>query len=45
MVVKVKKPLAEEYQKLHAGQILYTYLHLAADDKRSRCWMSEPTDY
>jgi len=33
MIVKVKEPLAEEYQKLRAGQILYTYLHLAADEK------------
>ena len=33
MVVKVKEPLAEEYQQLRPGQILYTYLHLAADEK------------
>lgn len=31
MVVKVKEPLAEEYPLLREGQILYTYLHLAAD--------------
>jgi len=30
MIVKVKEPLAEEYDLLHEGQILYTYLHLAA---------------
>ena len=30
MIVKVKKPLAEEYELLNEGQILYTYLHLAA---------------
>lgn len=31
MIVKVKEPLAEEYELLHEGQILFTYLHLAAD--------------
>lgn len=30
MVVKVKEPLAEEIALLREGQILYTYLHLAA---------------
>lgn len=31
MIVKVKEPLEEEYELFHEGQILYTYLHLAAD--------------
>ena len=31
MIVKVKEPLASEYDLLHAGQILFTYLHLAAE--------------
>lgn len=31
MIVKVKEPLAAEYDLLREGQILYTYLHLAAD--------------
>lgn len=31
MIVKVKEPLPEEYSLFHEGQILYTYLHLAAD--------------
>ena len=31
MIVKVKEPLAEERAKLRPGQILFTYLHLAAD--------------
>lgn len=31
MIVKVKEPLAEERQRLRQGQILFTYLHLAAD--------------
>jgi alanine dehydrogenase len=30
MIVKVKEPLAEEYDLFHENQILYTYLHLAA---------------
>jgi alanine dehydrogenase len=29
MIMKVKEPLSEEYELLHEGQILYTYLHLA----------------
>lgn len=31
MIVKVKEPLADERAMLRAGQILYTYLHLAPD--------------
>ncbi|WP_424927950.1 alanine dehydrogenase [Amaricoccus tamworthensis] len=31
MVVKVKEPQAEERARLREGQILFTYLHLAAD--------------
>lgn len=31
MIVKVKEPQPEEYEFFHKGQILYTYLHLAAD--------------
>ncbi|MCL2827462.1 MAG: alanine dehydrogenase [Oscillospiraceae bacterium] len=31
MIVKVKEPLAAEYDLMQDGQILYTYLHLAAD--------------
>jgi alanine dehydrogenase len=31
MIVKVKEPLPEEYGLFKPGQILYTYLHLAAD--------------
>lgn len=31
MIVKVKEPLPEEYPLFRKGQILYTYLHLAAD--------------
>ncbi len=31
MIVKVKEPLAVERAQLRAGQVLYTYLHLAPD--------------
>ncbi|MBP1670413.1 MAG: alanine dehydrogenase, partial [Bacteroidetes bacterium] len=31
MIIKVKEPLPEEYPLFHEGQILFTYLHLAAD--------------
>ena len=31
MIIKVKEPLESEYDLFHEGQILYTYLHLAAD--------------
>jgi alanine dehydrogenase len=31
LVVKVKEPLKPEYQFLQKGQLLFTYLHLAAD--------------
>ncbi|GAA1735957.1 alanine dehydrogenase [Isoptericola hypogeus] len=30
-VLKVKEPVAEEYERLRPGQVLFTYLHLAAD--------------
>jgi alanine dehydrogenase len=31
MILKVKEPIASEYDKLRRGQVLFTYLHLAAD--------------
>jgi len=30
MIIKVKEPIAEEYHRMRRGQILFTYLHLAA---------------
>ena len=36
MIVKVKEPLAGERQMLRDGQILFTYLHLAADADQCR---------
>lgn len=31
LVLKVKEPIEEEYPRMRAGQVLFTYLHLAAD--------------
>ena len=36
MIVKVKEPLAPERKKLRAGQVLFTYLHLAPDREQTR---------
>lgn len=36
MIVKVKEPIAPEYDLLREGQILFTYLHLAADEPLTR---------
>jgi alanine dehydrogenase len=36
MIVKVKEPLAPERARLRAGQILFTYLHLAPDPEQAR---------
>ncbi len=30
LIIKVKEPIAAEYHRMRAGQILFTYLHLAA---------------
>src|SRR5262249_38719581 len=32
LVLKVKEPVASEYQRLREGLILFTYLHIAADE-------------
>jgi alanine dehydrogenase len=36
MIVKVKEPLPQEYKLIRKGQILYTYLHFAADEKLTK---------
>ena len=35
MIIKVKEPQAEECAMLREGQVLFTYLHLAADKKQA----------
>jgi alanine dehydrogenase len=36
MIIKVKEPQPEEYPLLREGQILFTYLHLAADEQQTK---------
>ena len=36
LLVKVKEPLAAEYARLQAGQVLFSYLHLAANPTLTR---------
>ena len=31
LILKVKEPVAQEYHRMREGQVLFTYLHLAAD--------------
>jgi alanine dehydrogenase len=39
LVLKVKEPLTEEFPRLREGQILFTYLHLAASEELTRALM------
>jgi alanine dehydrogenase len=41
MIMKVKEPLEEEYDYFKEGQILYTYLHLAAEEKLTKALMKK----
>ncbi len=41
MIIKVKEPLAEEFELFREGQILYTYLHLAADKPLTELLMAK----
>jgi alanine dehydrogenase len=40
LVLKVKEPLPEEYGRLREGQVLFTYLHLAASEDLTRALMA-----
>ena len=40
MIVKVKEPQPSEWAQLRGGQILFTYLHLAADPAQARGLMA-----
>ena len=42
LIVKVKEPLPEEYPLLRPGQILFTYLHLAASKRADRSACCNP---
>jgi alanine dehydrogenase len=39
MIVKVKEPIPSEFDLLREQQLLFTYLHLAADEALTRCLM------
>lgn len=41
MIVKVKEPLPDEYELLREGQILYTYLHLAAEPELTKALINK----
>jgi alanine dehydrogenase len=41
MIIKVKEPQEEEYDLLREGQILFTYLHLAADEAQTRALLGQ----
>lgn len=43
MVVKVKEPLEEEFVFLREGLILYTYLHIAANEKLTKALLLSKT--
>lgn len=43
LVVKVKEPLATEYQYLQKEQLIFTYLHLAADRDLTKALMESGT--
>ena len=36
LVLKVKEPLPEEFERLHEDLVLFTYLHLAANERLTR---------
>lgn len=36
MIIKVKEPQASEYKMLRSGQVLFTFLHLAADQELAK---------
>jgi alanine dehydrogenase len=43
LVLKVKEPIAAEYGRLRRDQVLFTYLHLAADEPLTKALMASGT--
>lgn len=41
IIVKVKEPFGPELGRMHSGQIVYTYLHLASDEALTRHLMKK----
>ncbi|MEU6738653.1 alanine dehydrogenase [Streptosporangium sandarakinum] len=39
LVLKVKEPVSEEYHRMRKGQVLFTYLHLAASEPCTRAML------
>jgi alanine dehydrogenase len=43
LLLKVKEPIASEYHRLRAGQVVFTYLHLAADAEGTKALLASGT--
>jgi alanine dehydrogenase len=43
LVLKVKEPIESEYRRLREGLVLFTYLHLAADEALTRALVDSGT--
>jgi alanine dehydrogenase len=43
LILKVKEPVAEEYHRMRKGQVLFTYLHLAASKECTDALLSSGT--
>jgi alanine dehydrogenase len=43
LLLKVKEPIAPEYHRLREGQVLFTYLHLAADADGTKALLASGT--
>ena len=43
LILKVKEPIAEEYHRMRKGQVLFTYLHLAASPECTDALLSSGT--
>ena len=44
LVLKVKEPIAEEHGRMHSGQTLFTYLHLAASRECTQALLDAKID-
>jgi alanine dehydrogenase len=43
LLLKVKEPIASEYHRLRTGQVVFTYLHLAADAEGTKALLNSGT--
>jgi alanine dehydrogenase len=44
MIMKVKEPIAEEYDRIRKGQLLFTYFHFAASQELTEAMLSTGAD-